>query len=208
MYLHAILEKLIKNIEFSGDTQQDVYNFLVRNQCPKTAEHSLLVGKTAGEIAEHFGHDIQSAKIAGYLHDISAVFQSHTRIEVSKELGIDVLNEEVIFPMIVHQKISRVMAKQIFAIQDESILDAIGCHTTLKSNSSKLDRVLFVADKISWDQSGIPPYLDELNKNLMISLEHGAFSYIQFLWERRESLKVVHPWLQEAYYELKKQLDC
>jgi predicted HD superfamily hydrolase involved in NAD metabolism len=207
MYLHPILKGLVSNLEFTGDIKQDVYSFLIRNQCPKTAEHSILVGETASEIAERFGHDNESAMTAGYLHDISAVFQCDTRIEVSKELGIDVLHEEIIFPMIVHQNISKIMAKQIFAIEDESILEAVGCHTTLKSNSSELDRVLFVADKISWDQCGVPPYLDELNKNLMISLEHGAFSYIRYLWKRKESLRVVHPWLREAYYEMKEKLE-
>lgn len=86
------------------------------------------------------------------------------------------------------------------------ILDAIGCHTTLRSNSTKLDRVLFVADKIEWDQKGTPLYIEELKEMLNISLEHGAFAYIKFMWDQRDSLKVVHPWLEEAYFELKTSL--
>jgi HD superfamily phosphohydrolase YqeK len=109
------------------------------------------------------------------LHDISVVFPNYERIRVSKALGIEVLLEEEIFPLIIHQKISKVMALEIFKIQDETILNAIGCHTTLRSTSTKLDRVLFVADKIEWDQ--------------------------------RDSLKVVHPWLEDAYYELKTSLN-
>jgi len=83
------------------------------------------------------------------------------------------------------------------------MLNAIGCHTTLKSSSTLLDQVLFVADKISWDQSGVPPYINELNRNLEESLTHGAFAYINFLWERKDTLKVIHPWLRDAYEELK-----
>ena len=65
-----------------------------------------------------------------------------------------------------------------------------------------LDRVVFVADKIAWDQPGIPPYLDKLLDGLELSLAHGAFVYIEGLWERKEQLKVVHPWLEAAYYDL------
>lgn len=61
--------------------------------------------------------------------------------------------------MIIHQKISKEMARDIFNIMDQEILDAVGCHTTLKKNSTILDKVLFVADKIEWDQIGEPPRL-------------------------------------------------
>jgi HD superfamily phosphohydrolase YqeK len=32
------------------------------------------------------------------------------------------------------------------------ILDSISCHTTLKANPAKLDMLLFISDKIKWDQ--------------------------------------------------------
>ena len=56
------------------------------------------------------------------------------------------------FPMIIHQKLSRVIAKEIFKVEDEEILNAICCHTTLRKHATKMDLVLFVADKIEWDQ--------------------------------------------------------
>lgn len=69
------------------------------------------------------------------------------------------------FPMIIHQKLSRVIAKEIFKVEDEEILNAICCHTTLRKHATKMDLVLFVADKIEWDQKGTPPYLIEIKKN-------------------------------------------
>ncbi|EJW16375.1 hydrolase (HAD superfamily) [Paenibacillus alvei DSM 29] len=68
--------------------------------------------------------------------------------------------------MIIHQKLSKVMARDIFGITDNEVLDAVGCHTTLRANATQLDLVLFVADKIAWDQQGTPPYLKELHHNL------------------------------------------
>lgn len=88
-----------------------------------------------------------------------------------------------------------------------SVLSAIECHTTLKASPSALDMVLFVADKIEWDQSGTPPYLDRIHHALQHSLEQAAFAYLSFLWEQREKLRVVHPWLKEAYEYLSSRLD-
>lgn len=108
--------------------------------------------------------------------------------------------------MIIHQKISKVIAREIFEVKDETILNAIGCHTTLHKDATRIDLVLFVADKIEWDQKGIPPYIVEVQEALEKSIEHAAFAYISYLWERRETLKVLHPWLGEAYWDLKAKL--
>lgn len=187
----------------SGNLKDDIYNFLVNNGCPKTAEHCVRVGKEARKIAERFNANADSAEIAGYLHDISAVYSDDVRIQVSYDLGIEVLSEEEAFPMIIHQKISKEMARDIFNIMDQEILDAVGCHTTLKKNSTILDKVLFVADKIEWDQIGEPPYLFQITQKLDHSLNDAAFEYIDFLWKQRDNLRVIHPWLRDAYYELK-----
>jgi predicted HD superfamily hydrolase involved in NAD metabolism len=204
--MHQLLKSLIKGSHSTGDIKKDMYNFLVSNNCPKTASHCLLVGETASTIAHRFGADEEEARTAGFLHDISAVFPNHERIDVAKQLDIEVLPEELEFPMIIHQKISKVMSMEIFKIHNKAILDAVGCHTTLRKGSTILDRVLFVADKISWDQEGVPPYLERLQIQLNISLDHGAFEYINYLWERKESLRVLHPWLADAYHDFKDRL--
>ncbi|QTH43875.1 HD domain-containing protein [Cohnella sp. LGH] len=201
--MHSIFKPLTDHIVFTGDLKTDIRLFLEANQCSDTAIHCIEVGAESRIIALMYNSDPTAAETAGWLHDISAVFPSNERIDVARQLQIDVLPEEEVFPMIIHQKISRVMARDIFNINNQEILDAVGCHTTLRSNSTLLDQVLFVADKISWDQQGKPPYINELNRNLQKSITHGAFAYINFLWERKETLKVIHPWLKEAYEELK-----
>lgn len=201
--MHPIFNELTSSIELTSDLKNSVYKFLCTNNCSDTAEHSLKVGEEARRIAILFNVDPVAAAQAGWLHDISAVFPNHCRISVARQLGIDVLPEEKKFPMIIHQKISRVMAEDIFQITSSEILDAVGCHTTLRANSTLLDQVLFVADKIAWDQEGEPPFAVKLRKSLEHSLRHAAFTYINYLWERKDSLKVIHPWLRDAYEELK-----
>ena len=49
-----------------------------------------------------------------------------------------------------------------------------------------------------------PPYLIEIKKNWENLLEKATFVYISYLWERKDTLKVIHPWLEEAYWDLKR----
>ncbi|WP_068774292.1 bis(5'-nucleosyl)-tetraphosphatase (symmetrical) YqeK [Paenibacillus sp. FJAT-26967] len=203
--MNAVYARLILPIP-TGNLKEEIYQFLLHNH-PAAAEHCMEVGEEAGRIANRYGADVEAAQAAGYLHDISAVFPNSERIRVAVELGIEVLPEEEVFPMIIHQKISKAMARDLFHIQDEEILDAVGCHTTLREQATSLDKVLFVADKIRWDQSGTPPYLDQVKAKLEHSLDAAAFEYIRYLWQRRESLKVLHPWLEQAYYDLKQGIQ-
>jgi hypothetical protein len=55
---------------------------------------------------------------------------------------------------------------------------------------------------LEWDQAGDPPYLADLAAAVEGSLEAAALSYLQFLWLRRDSLPVQHPWMAAAYREL------
>lgn len=193
--------------ELTGNLREDMYSFLVNNGCKETAEHCIRVGEESKRIAEKFGVNPTSAEYAGYLHDISAVFPNQDRISVARSLEIEVLAEEEKFPMIIHQKISKKMALDLFDIHNQEILDAVGCHTTLRKKATTLDKVLFVADKIEWDQPGTPPYITAVTKDLEHSLEHASFAYIHYLWEQRGKLRVLHPWLADAYYDLKSNLD-
>ncbi|WP_248925233.1 bis(5'-nucleosyl)-tetraphosphatase (symmetrical) YqeK [Paenibacillus hamazuiensis] len=204
--ISPVLQPFLQGFERTDRLEHDVPRFLRLHGCPNTAEHCIRVGREAAKQAARFGVDPQLAQAAGLLHDISAVFPNDRRVDAAIRLGLDVLPEEETFPMIVHQKISAAMAAELFGVTSGQVLSAVGCHTTLKASSSPLDMVLFVADKIEWDQTGTPPFLDKLLGGLDISLAHGTFSYLEYMWERRDQLKVVHPWLAEAYRELARKL--
>lgn len=198
------LDVLRQGFDFTGNIAEDARAFLEHHGYPKTAAHVADVAAEAGRLAERFGADVQAAQVAGWLHDISAVVPNSERIAAAYEWGVEVLPEEAMFPMILHQKLSVVIARELFDVQDADILSAIGCHTTLKAEASLLDKVVFVADKIAWDQPGTPPYYDDIIAALDISIDKAAFVYTDYLWQIRDQLKVLHPWARDAYAELRK----
>lgn len=138
----------------TGKVENDIKAFLLKYNKEFTYKHSIRVANEAKKIAEKFHVDKEKAAIAGYLHDISGIFPNEERIAVAEEFGVEIVEAERKFPMIIHQELSRVIAKEIFKVEDEEILNAICCHTTLRKHATKMDLVLFVADKIEWDQKG------------------------------------------------------
>lgn len=180
--------------------KNEIKQYLVSKNCEKTYYHCMEVGEYAYQLGEKYLTSPEKVSIAGYLHDISAIYPNNQRISVAQKYGIELNEAEMAFPMIIHQKISKSIAKMDFGIEDNEILSAIECHTTLKKNYSDIDLVLFVTDKIKWDQEGKPPYLDGLLQALNCSLENAAYFYIDYIL--KHDIKVVHPWLWDAYNQL------
>ncbi len=196
--MYEFLVRLSAGILLTGDTTRDVVAFLKYHDCSQTAIHSAAVAAEAQRIAATVGVEPMRAAQAGWLHDVSAVIPAVERVTAAETLNIPVLAEERALPMILHQKLSVVVARDLFGVTDADVLSAIGCHTTLKAGASTLDKVLFVADKLAWDQPGEPPYRDALQAALVRSLDAAVCVYLHYLWERRASLAVVHPWLAAA----------
>jgi predicted HD superfamily hydrolase involved in NAD metabolism len=198
----AITLEHLKAFKLTGNIRKDVTGFLVQYDQATTAGHCSSVANKAKELAVKFSTDETKAELAGWLHNISAVIPNDERLEVARVNQIDILPEEEKLPMIIHQKLSRLIAREVFQVNDEEILSAIGCHTTLKANASRLDKVVFVADKTAWDSEGNPPYLTEILEGLEHSLDAAALVYLNYLWQQRETLPVLHSWVAEARVSL------
>lgn len=202
--MKQIFSKVTENLNFTGNHREDCRLLLEQHGCGETVAHSYEVAEECRRLAQCFGLDGEQAEVAGLYHDISAVYPNSARLEVSQQLGLEIVECEEALPLLLHQKISREMARSIFGVSDTAILNAIACHTTLRPNYTTLDLTLFVADKIRWDQPGEPPYLTKLLDGLEYSLEMAAYQYIKHIYPQ---VKYVHPLLEASYAELKKVLN-
>ena len=185
-----------------GWISEDVPTFLVLNGCKRAAAHCANVARAAYQLAERFGADPIAAEAGGWLHDVSAVWPNDQRLAAADALGVEVLPEERPWPKIVHQKLSVVLAREIFDVRDPKVLSAVGCHTTLKAGASPLDKAVFIADKLAWDEPYDAPWHPDLRAALEKSLDEGCRVYLRHLWEQREQLVVFHPWTVEACREM------
>lgn len=197
--MNACVSELIRDINLTEDIEKDSRNIFLHYGHKQSSEHTYKVAQESRRIAKLYCLDEESAVIAGLLHDISEIIPYKNMVDWASGLGIDVLEEELSYPRILHQRLSKELAKEIFKVEDKIILDAIECHTTLKATPSPYDMILFVSDKIVWDKKYNDKFIDDILIGLSKSLEHACFAYIRYLFENRRNLKVLHPWTLNAY---------
>ncbi len=179
-----------------------IKNEYISNNKENTLKHVEQVSDTAVLLAEIHGLDVAKVRLAALLHDISAIMSPRKMHEIvtSRNLEIDPAEEKYNF--LLHQRVSKIMARECFDIDDSDILNAIECHTTLKKNANMYDKVIFIADKISWDQQGVPPYYDLLKSKATESLDEACYFYIKYQFDNN-LLLMPHQWIKEAYEDLK-----
>ena len=192
--------------ELSGCLEQDVSILLDRYHKEKTKEHVFQVAKKSVDLARQFQVDERICFEAALLHDISAIVSPLEMQEIANDHGLLLDPAEKKYPFLLHQRISVIFARELFNIDNEDILSAIGCHTTLKAHPSVYDMIVFLADKIAWDQQGEPPYLAMLEKDLEISLQKACFDFIEMQWKEGHLL-YPHQWIKEAYTDLQEYMN-
>ncbi len=192
----------IKMEPLSGDIRTDVKNILLINGKSKTYIHVANVADRNALISKTYDLDHDKCVIAGLLHDISAIIKPEDMLKYAYENRLEVCEAERRYPFLLHQRLSKICAVEYFNISDEEILSAIECHTTLKKSPSKYEMSLFIADKLAWDKGGIPPFYEEVNAALDISLEAACYKYMEYMIENDMILCPHDNWI-EAYEQLK-----
>ena len=159
---------------------------------------NLKVAKTSLKLADRFLLDSEICYKSALLHDISSIIKPKDMIVIANENNMWLDISEQKYPFLLHQRISKLIAFHYFDITEKNILSSIECHTTLRSKPSKYEMILFLADKISWDQDGKPPYIDIIEDGLSISLENACKNYINYVYENN-MLLCPHKWMNEAH---------
>lgn len=194
----------IKPTAHTGSLKGDLTSFLTANNRPKTLAHCLDVTDTAITLATRFGLNQETVATAALLHDVSCVMKAQDMLAYAIDAQWPLDEAERLHPFILHQRMSAVFADSLFGVDDPATLSAISCHTTLKPSPSQSDIIVFLADKLAWDQPGTPPFAQAITAALDISLRHAALSYIDYVLENGMLLHP-HQWLLAAKAWLENQ---
>lgn len=148
----------------------------------------------------------EQGKIAVLLHDVGRVVDYTDIVAFCENNGKYVSQSELKALGILHQFASKIIAKQVFGIEDTTILNAIECHTTLKANPSIVDKMVFLSDKLSWKESEMADLIYRMKMKLKnygeYSLDLALFEYHKDMYDKRESMSCYHDWSLEAYHYL------
>lgn len=110
--------------------------------------HSVNTMKVAVELAEHYGEDVEKAKVAGLLHDCAKNLNDGEtkRYCLENDIALSPLEENQVFLM--HGAVGAVLARQKYGVEDPMVLNAIKYHTTGFAGMNTLDKIIFLADYI------------------------------------------------------------
>ena len=111
----------------------------------KRLEHSLKVAETAVELAERWGVDTETCKIAGLVHDCGKMGrEKEAEGCIFYKVILDEEDEKC--PQVIHANLSEAIACHEYGIKDEEILKAVRHHTLGDSNMGVVEKIIFVAD--------------------------------------------------------------
>lgn len=180
-----------------------IKNRYLSNNKEDVLNHVEEVAEIAVGLAKAYDLDVTKTKLAALLHDVSGIMTPQEMYDFAITKGLEIDPAEEKYHALLHQRISKIIAQEEFDITDSDILNAIECHTTLKKNASMYDKIIFIADKISWDSKGIPSYDDLLKSGTLESLDEACYSYIKYQFDNN-LLVMPHQWLIEAYDDFRK----
>lgn len=119
-------------------------------------EHTIGVADTCACLAMRYGASVESAYIAGLLHDNARNIEAMEQLHLCKENSIAISKAEQKTPYLLHAKLGAHYANVKFGIEDREILSAIQYHTTGKPAMTTLEQIVFTADFIEPNRKMIP----------------------------------------------------
>lgn len=110
--------------------------------------HSVGVMESAVKLAEHFGADVEKARIAGLLHDCAKEIDKDEAVRLCDEMKIEIDEEKRVQKGLLHADLGAEFIKRDFGIDDKEIYDAIKYHTMGRCDMTMLDKIIYLADFI------------------------------------------------------------
>lgn len=140
------------------DTPKEVLDYIEKHELyyikdikpyydTKRFAHVKSVANVAYQIAESNNRwDKHYCYVAGLLHDLGKKVNDIKMKEIMEKYYKDYLDN--LPPTLYHQFVGAYMAKTIFKINNDKVLDAIKFHATGKANMTPMGKIVYASDKI------------------------------------------------------------
>ncbi len=163
--------------------------------------HSECVSECAAVLAEKYGADVEKARLAGLLHDVTKNTSRAEQLEIIEKSGEGLSEVELINSKVWHQITGAAFLRDNGIISDEEILGAVRWHTTGRSGMTLLEKIVYVADFISADRE----YRDVnvVRRLAETSLEHAILYTSRYTVEKLVSADLpIHPATVDCYNDM------
>jgi len=176
---------------------------------PDRVEHSLGVEKYAQKLAYMHLQDVELCSAAGLLHDLARDQNNETMLELAKQYRYPTDNIYEKYPGLLHGPASAQLARQLLGIDNASVLSAIANHTIPSERMSKMDRLIYIADKL--EESRSYPGVDALRMLSETDLEECYIAIVKHtIGYLMSNNQIIHPgtiWAYNNYIEDYKRVN-
>lgn len=187
-------------------SQEELKNIIRKRLSDYRYNHSICVSQKAVELAKKYGVDVEKARIAGILHDITKEDDfDYQRMLIEKD-GTVMTSLELDNKKIYHQMSGSAYIKYELGIEDEDILLAVRYHTTGHANMTKLEMVVYLADFTSQDRDY--PDVDIMRKKTDENMYNGMlYSLKHTITSLASHDRQIHPDTLNCYNWVLHEID-
>lgn len=168
-------------------------------------EHSLGAMDKAAELAEKFQllpAEKEQALLAGLLHDAAKTIPASELIDYCQQHELPLEETDRQAPQTLHPFVGAHMVHEALKLGQPDLLNAIRYHTTGRAGMSRVEKIVYIADKIEGNTRN-PLYVQKVTGSLDFRNPHSLDltmlyildSTIQFLIEKHQT---IHPRTIEA----------
>ena len=143
----AVYSALVRGRYYGVRSAFDWLRAQVARLNPRRVRHTQGTETEAVTLAEYWGVDVDQAREAAILHDITKGLDQGEQLRLCEKYGMmpDIVEREN--PKLLHAITGAAMARAEFGV-DDAVFEAILCHTTGRPGMTPLDQVLYMADYI------------------------------------------------------------
>jgi predicted HD superfamily hydrolase involved in NAD metabolism len=129
-------------------TYDDALSALEARLGHKAAKHCKRVAATAAGLAAAYGIDVDSARLAGLLHDWDRETPAETLLAAAASDGLAVSDADAANPHLLHARTGAVAVREAFPELPAEVTQAIARHTLGAADMTPLDMIVYLADMI------------------------------------------------------------
>lgn len=159
-------------------TKNDYVALAKKSLSKKRFEHTLAVAKLSKELGEHYGLETDLLETAAILHDITKEQDKSLQLQLIQNTDIIKCDIETLSPNIYHSITAYIYAKDCLNITEDEILNSILNHTTGAKKMSLYEKIIFVADAVSYDRTY--PDAERLRKMSFSDLDKTMLEILEF----------------------------
>ena len=145
------------------------------------AEHVMRVLDEALRLAAIHDVDRGAATIAVLGHDLLRAHSTERLVAIAEEQGYWIEGAERIEPLLMHGPLAVPILREQYDVHDADVLGAVATHTSAAPGMSRLQKLVFVADKIEPEKLARHPETEEVRRLAETDLDAAFGAYLDFL---------------------------